>query len=811
MIAAITRRFTRTLFAAACLLALCAAPLATPQAVAAYDQQPALSLPAPGVQPDGLTPPALDDVNAIAAGWLATCALTQAGTVYCWGTNYNVGFGEHYNVPVPIQFGDVPVASISVGRSHACAVTAAGGARCWGTNDYGELGSTSPTTFSPVDVTGLASGVAAVGAGGDHTCALTTAGGVKCWGGNTWGQLGDGTTTNRPAPVDVAGLATGIQAISLGYGSTCALTTGGEVKCWGHNADGQLGDGTYTDRTTPVLVAGLSGATAIASGGIDNSVMFTGHTCALIAAPGAAGGDLKCWGRNVDGELGDGTVGTNRSTPVSVVGFAPGEIQAVTAGYGYTCALTTAGAVKCWGSNSWGQLGDGTTASRTTPAVVGSLSAGVQAVAAAERHACAIVAGGSAAGGTAATRHVECWGNNDSWQLGNYALVYRLPTAVPAAGSDVQALAAVSNRTCVLRGATPGGANAWCWGDNYWGQLGDGTTASRVLPGLVAGLAGRVRAIALGQWHTCALVSGAGAGETNAMCWGNNDDGQLGDGTHTQALTPVAVQGLGSSVFAISAGVSHTCAVVGSASAGGGVKCWGSNSQGQLGDNSNVDHPLPVDVAGLRTGVAAVAAGNEYTCALTTAGGVKCWGIGFRGELGDGTGLSRSRPVDVKGLTRGVVAIVTVPNSFGTYSGQTCALTTAGDVKCWGVGNLEPAAVYGLDSGVQAVALGPENSCAILAGGDLVCWGDNRAGQLGNGGTDWFPLPQRVKGLAGPVTAVAVGMSHACAVAGGSLQCWGSASYGELALNNGWLPVPVITPAAWHFLPAVWHIMPTSQ
>ena len=372
------------------------------------------------------------------------------------------------------------MASISVGWYHACAVTAAGGARCWG-NSYG-WGGGLQHTYDPVEVTGLSGGVAAVGAGAVHSCALTTAGGVKCWGSNYWGQLGDGTTTDHMTPVDVAGLATGIQAISVGYSSTCALTTGNEVKCWGRNVDGQLGDGTYTDRTTPVLVAGLSGVTAIAVGGTNNDGLFTGHACALVAVPGAAGGEVKCWGRNVDGELGDSTTAANRSTPVSVVGFAPGEIQAVTAGDGYTCALTVAGAAKCWGGNRWGQLGDGTTAARAAPGLVGSLSSGVQALATGEPHACAIVGASTAAGGSSPLGHVQCWGNEYSGKLGNYALAYYPPTVVPAAGSDVLAVAAGPYNTCVLRGGTPDGADAWCWGDNYWGQLGDGTRTSRVTP-----------------------------------------------------------------------------------------------------------------------------------------------------------------------------------------------------------------------------------------------------------------------------------------------------------------------------------------
>ena len=202
-------------------------------------------------------------------------------------------------------------------------------------------GTTTDRT-TPVDVSGLASGVTAIAAGVGHTCALTTGGGVKCWGDNGYGQLGDGTTTDRSTPVDVSGLASGVMAIAAGGSHTCALTTGGGVKCWGCNGYGQLGDGTTTASATPVDVSGLaSGVTAIAAG--------MAHLCA----------DDGRRGQVLGGELHSASWATARrppSTPVKVNGLASG-VLALAAGCRHTCALTTGGGVMSWGFNSAGQFG----------------------------------------------------------------------------------------------------------------------------------------------------------------------------------------------------------------------------------------------------------------------------------------------------------------------------------------------------------------------------------------------------------------------------------------------------------------------
>jgi alpha-tubulin suppressor-like RCC1 family protein/peptidoglycan/xylan/chitin deacetylase (PgdA/CDA1 family) len=374
----------------------------------------------------------------------------------------------HSRVPLAAASG---FSAVSAGGDHTCVVTTTGAVQCWGDNEWGELGNgTTSNSIIPVNVTGLTSNVTAISAGNYHTCALTTGGGVKCWGDNYDGQLGDGTTNRRTTPVDVSGLTSNITTISSGAYHTCALTTGGGVKCWGYNYLGQLGNGTITDSTTPVDVSGLTGNIATISSGAY-------HTCAVTT-----GGGVECWGYNALGQLGNGTsagpqVCTRSScstTPVDVTGLT--NIAAISAGGVHTCALTTGGGVECWGYNALGQLGTGTNSGpqscssspcSTTPVDVTGL-ANITAISAGGVHTCALTTTGG----------VKCWGDNALGELGN-GTTTRLTTPADVSGltTDIAAASAGGVHTCAL--TTGGGVK--CWGDNEWGQLGDATDSGPAL------------------------------------------------------------------------------------------------------------------------------------------------------------------------------------------------------------------------------------------------------------------------------------------------------------------------------------------
>jgi RHS repeat-associated protein len=748
------------------------------------------------------TLPSNPTVVSIEAGDYHNCVLTSSGGVKCWGGNTYGQLGNNDPTTLPETPVDVVgltsgVIAISTGDQHTCALTSAGGVKCWGYGGNGQLGNgtanfTNPT---PVDVTGLTSSVVAISAGGSHTCALTSSGGVKCWGG---GPLGDGTTTGHSTPVDVVGLTSGVLAISAGQNHTCALTSARGVKCWGLNTNGQLGDGTISNRLTPVNVFLSSHIIAISAGG--------SHTCALTSSGGA-----KCWGYNPSGQLGDGTEDIDRLIPVDVSGLTSGVV-AISAGEYHTCALTNSGGAKCWGYNNTGQLGDGTEGiNRLTPVDVSGLVSGMTGIAAGYYHTCALTSAGG----------VKCWGYNTYRQLADLTINQRLtpvdvvwyryttptptptitrtptntPSPTPTPSSTLVStpvfLAAGTDFSCGL--STGGGIK--CWGFNTSGQLGDGTTTNRPIPVDVSGLTNSVVAISTGSEHTCALTNAGGV-----KCWGDNVNGQIGDGTQfTDRLIPVNVSGLASGMAGIAAGKYHTCALT----SVGGVKCWGSRYYGQLGNatQSSGSILIPVDVIYLNSPVVAIAAGDYHTCALTSTGGVKCWGKNENGQLGTNSTTDRWYPVDVSGLSSGVVAIA----AGGTH---TCALTSTGGVKCWGnnangrLGNgttnqsLIPVDVSGLTSGVVAINAGGSHTCALTSAGGVKCWGGNASGQIGNGTITDQLTPVNVSGLASGITGIATGSTHTCAFSTpGDVKCWGNNASGQLGdgtTNQSLIPVDVL-------------------
>lgn len=369
-------------------------------------------------------------------------------------------------------------------------------------------------------------------------------------------------------------------------------------------------------------------------------------------------------------------------------------------------------------------------------------------------------------------------------------LAVPLLAAVPAGSAAAATITAGEAQSCAI----DAGGGVVCWGSDSFGARGDGPGGVSYShdPTRVVGLTAGATDVSLtftgggSSSHGCAVVSGA------VRCWGVNSSGVLGIGSTVRSSdVPVDVTGLASGATQVSQNASRACAVKDAL-----AWCWGS---GPLGDNeAGKDSTVPVAVSGL-TAVTRVSAGWRHICAV--AGGVAyCWGYNHVGQVGS-AGSSPDLPRAVVGLPGPVADIA---------AGQdvTCALTTAGAVYCWGsngfgklgVGNAAltssttPVPVSGLTSGVTAIATNKSHVCAVQAGRAL-CWGEGANGKLGNGGTDNQPAPVQVRGLTG-VTAIATGKSHTCATASGRNWCWGSNSHANLgneaAGSSSAVPVPVI-------------------
>lgn len=353
---------------------------------------------------------------------------------------------------------------------------------------------------------------------------------------------------------------------------------------------------------TPASAAGAAG---IVSGGSFN--------CALTTA-----GGVQCWGSSGNGQLGNGTFGSS-SKPVDVIGLASG-VGGIAANAANACALSTTGAVKCWGSNSSGQLGNGTTTSGAVtgvnkPVDVLGLS-GVASVSVGTSVTCAVLSSGG----------VTCWG-----QLYNQVAT---PWATSVPGISNAIGIAAGSHVCVVLGTR----GIQCFGYGTSGQLGDGLGTSNNFRVDVKDISDAA-SVVVGQTHTC-YKSTAGA----VKCWGSNYFGQIGNGSSVNVLVPTVVSGLGSGVVSLSAGANHNCAVL----VTGEVKCWGLNSAGQLGTGDKVNRNVPTAVIGLAGAASAVSAGSGGSCAIINFN-LQCWGSNNVGQLGAGDLLAYPFPVSVIG------------------------------------------------------------------------------------------------------------------------------------------------------------------
>ncbi|MEC7280167.1 MAG: hypothetical protein VXV98_09075, partial [Candidatus Thermoplasmatota archaeon] len=545
-------------------------------------------------------------------------------------------------------------------------------------------GTGDPTTqsaYSPawVDL-GVGRTALAISAGSDHTCAILDDSSLTCFGSDYNGALGNG-----PGQGDSS-----VPAIVLG-GFTWSDSTGSNSgsSAFDLTSSSEGADLTVGEAMEDITFQYDAGAASGSGGGSSSSSAFAyannkvsaknQHTCAILD-----NGDLKCWGYDYYGQLGDGGGNTNAYAPSSTaIDLGTGRTAvAVSAGMNHTCAILDNGSLKCWGQSNYGKLGNsGISGSQQSPvAVSGSntwdsstgLSSGSGSgssssssfayannkVSAGGKHTCAILGNGT----------LMCWGGDEAGQVGNGGAntgMHSTPVSVDVGtGRTALAVSAGYDHTCAILD----NGNLSCWGSDSYGGLGVGGTVYgyEVSPTPVDLGTGRTAvAVSAGNKFTCAILDNG-----DLKCWGLDSRGQLGDGggfTNTNAPSSTAIDlGTGRTAVAVSTGWEHACAILDN----GILKCWGDDNFGTLGDGPSsttyTDAPssTPIDLGTGRTAVA-VSAGGDHTCAILDNGDLKCWGRDNEGQLGDGgtthtsttlTTEPSSTPIDL-GTGRTAVAV----------------------------------------------------------------------------------------------------------------------------------------------------------
>jgi alpha-tubulin suppressor-like RCC1 family protein/Ca2+-binding RTX toxin-like protein len=742
-------------------------------------------------------------VTALGRGLEHACAAMTAGGFMCWGDGRlgDLGDGSTFvqrNRPVNVVGIAAGAEAIDGGGGHTCGLVS-GAVKCWGEAGSGQLGHGVSTTHSPVpvDPIGLSSGVGSITAYGSHTCVLSDVGGASCWGANSNGQLGRGNAGGgQDTPAGVDNLASGVTQISAGYSHTCALMQSGGAKCWGiPYAVGDNDPGQTSPRTRPVDVFGLT--SGVASIGVGGTV-----SCAVML-----GGSAKCWGVNDRGQLGNGGASSwpPAWAPEDVVGLT-GAIAIATSGH-HTCAILVEGSLRCWGANSYGQLGDGTTDDRFTPVAVVGLPAPVRSVSLGYNFTCALLTDGS----------VWCWGRGEPGMIGvGTTQNHWTPTEVQFVPPPPKTLTVTKSGQGTVT-SEPAPPAIYC-GTTCSADLDDAAVvtlsaepatgwafAGWSTPGGQCTGVGQCTLEMVGDRDVHAMFTQVASGQL--FSWGTNLYGQLGigaDSSVTMSTIPVPVSGL-SDVVAFADGTRHALAV----RSDGAVWGWGTNGSGQVGDGSTITRTTPVR-AGTLTGVVAVAAGTSHSLALDGAGRVWSWGSDAKGQLGNGAGGATSSPQQILvGPVGTVIEAISAGADFGL------ALDAAGDVWSWGddgLGQLgnggagssqTPARIDAL-SAIQAIDAGAGFGVALDAQGDVWAWGDDTWGQQGNGtSTGSVQTPVAIGSLP-VIDALSAGAGHVLALDDvGKLWGWGLDNTGQVTgspLNPS--PPPVLAPVEVDVAPA---------
>ncbi|NUM57924.1 MAG: hypothetical protein HUU56_04790 [Bdellovibrionaceae bacterium] len=636
------------------------------------------------------------------------------------------------------------VQNVYAKEKYSCIIDFNNLVRCWGTIDYllgfRKILATEIENLGQVKFLSL---------GIRHACAITLDDKIKCWGSNESGQLGNNEISSQNTTVKNGQISEVVaidkaKSVAVGKDHTCAITMDDKVKCWGNNLYGQLGDGSNTSSVSPVDVVQLGAVKAIS--------LEAYYSCAITMDD-----KVKCWGNNYSGQLGNGTR-QNTNVPGFVANLE--SVTSMVAGEQHVCVINSENLVKCWGQNGNGQLGrndiiytERYSSSSFYPVEVKNLNS-VKKLALGRSHTCAITV----------DNKVKCWGRSDL--IGNNSISAISLVAEVLDLDFAKSIALGSDHSCAINQDN----RIRCWGNNNFFQQGHNSVTNSLLPTKLS-VINNFKTIASGEDSLCYITN-----ESLVKCLGRGYAGQLGDGNRSDSLvSPVDVKDLGP-VKAITAGSYFYCAI----NKDDLVKCWGSNSGGELGDKTKNDAKVPVDVFALGR-VKAISAGYNHVCAITENNHVKCWGANSDGQLGNRTNLNTSEPVDVEDL-QDVKAIA-------VGASHSCVIDSLDKVKCWGAYGISvksdvPVEIAGLQNVKVLSASHSHHTCALDNLGKVKCWGSNSYGQLGDGSMKSSDQPVNTSGL-DPVKSIFVKSSRTCVVTNrNKTKCWGNSFYDGLTKTN---------------------------
>ncbi len=765
-------------------------------------------------------------------------AVTNRGTVYAWGYNSSgqLGIGTTKNSHIPIDItskfnllsynrmnaatrninsttvnekGRIftwgiteGIIKVATGNSNSMALSRYGRVFTWGSNNYGQLENSSAyRELSPIEITDnfnlIDDLIIDIASGYENNMALSGAGSVFTWGNNQYGQLGNGTLITSSYPIDITNnfnLSNDkIIEISSGGFYSMALSEEGHIFTWGSNNYGQLGDGTHRDFSSPIDIT--------AKFDLKNDKIVEISAGKIHSMAVSEQGRVFTWGNNEYGELGnDATKESNLPIDITAnFNLKNDKIASISAGYSHSMALSEQGRIYVWGNNDDGQFGDGSTKGSYTPIDI-TLSINIK-----NDNVKEVIASRSNSMIITSSGVLYVVGTNQLGQCGiNASLIITNPQRVKIQEEIIMSRGVSHNMALTKSG------EVYTWGDNRYGQLGDGTQTNSTIPKDITSsfnlINDKIIKVSTGEVNSMALSE-----KGRIYIWGDNSNGQLGDGTQTNSTIPKDITSsfnlVNDKIVEISSGNFYSMVL----SEKGSVFTWGINGTGQLGNGTHYDIYIPVDITPnfnlSNDKIVKIAAGNFHSMALSEKGSIFTWGNNQFGQLGIGvTSDIAFRVTTPQNITLNFSLENDKIKEISVGFVHSMVLTEKGKIYSWG-NNLSGQLVDGTtnnsilpiditsnfnitDDEIVEISAEFLHSMALTEKGQVYSWGSNSSGQLGDGTQTSSNLPLNITNNFNlendKVVKISSSYYHSMVITEkGYAYSWGSDSYGQLGIGYG--------------------------